>query len=87
MLDKTPAARTEALLARFDQALQSGRIDEAVSLFAGECYWRDLVAFTWNIKTLEGRDEVRDMLTQCLARVKPRDWALAEGETPTESGG
>jgi putative flavoprotein involved in K+ transport len=87
MLDKTPAARTEALLARFDQALQSGRIDEAVSLFAGECYWRDLVAFTWNIKTLEGRDEVRDMLTQCLARVKPRDWALAEGETPTEAGG
>jgi putative flavoprotein involved in K+ transport len=87
MLDKTPAARTEALLARFDQALQSGRIDEAVSLFAGECYWRDLVAFTWNIKTLEGRDEVRDMLTECLARVKPRHWALAEGETPTEAGG
>ncbi len=87
MLDKTPAARTEALLARFDQALQSGRIDEAVSLFAGKCYWRDLVAFTWNIKTLEGRDEVRDMLTECLARVKPRHWALAEGETPTEAGG
>jgi putative flavoprotein involved in K+ transport len=87
MLDKTPAARTEAFLGRFDQALQSGRIDEAVSLFAGECYWRDLVAFTWNIKTLEGRDEVRDMLAACLARVKPRGWALAEGETPTEAGG
>ena len=87
MLDKTPAARTEAFLARFDQALQSGRIDEAVSLFAGESYWRDLVTFTWNIKTLEGRDEIRAMLARRLADVKPRGWAVAEGETATESGG
>jgi putative flavoprotein involved in K+ transport len=57
MLDKTPTARVETLLARFDQALQAGKVEEAVTLFAAECYWRDLVAFTWNIKTMEGRDE------------------------------
>ena len=87
MLDKTPTARVETLLARFDQALQVGKVEEAVTLFAAECYWRDLVAFTWNIKTMEGRDEVRDMLAQRLADVKPRDWRVAEGEVATEAGG
>ena len=87
MLDKTPTARVEALLARFDQALRSGKVEEAVTLFAAECYWRDLLSFTWNIKTLEGRDEVRDMLACCLDGVKPRDWRVAEGEVATEAGG
>ena len=35
MLDKTPTARVETLLARFDQALQAGKIDEAVSALRG----------------------------------------------------
>jgi putative flavoprotein involved in K+ transport len=87
MLDKTPTARVETLLARFDQALQAGKVEEAVTLFAAECYWRDLVAFTWNIKTMEGRDEVRDMLAHRLADVKPSNWRVAEGEVATEAGG
>jgi putative flavoprotein involved in K+ transport len=87
MLDKTPTARMNAFLARLDQALQSADIDEAVSLFADECYWRDLVSFTWNIKTAEGRDQVRDMLASCLPAVKPLNWRVAEGEEATEAGG
>ena len=87
MLDKTPTARVETLLARFDQALQAGKVEEAVTLFAAECYWRDLVAFTWNIKTMEGRDEVRDMLAHRLADVKPGNWRVADDEVATEAGG
>src|ERR1700752_2845200 len=74
-------------LGLFGQALSNGDIDAAAEMFAPECYWRDLVAFTWNIKTLEGRDQVRDMLSSCLARVKPRNWKIADGETATEAGG
>lgn len=87
MLDTTPNARMEAFLARFDEALASGNIEAAVSCFADECYWRDLIAFTWNIKTVEGKDQVRDMLTQCLAATKPSNWHVADGETATENGG
>ena len=87
MLDKTPTARVETLLARFDQALQAGKVEEAITLFAAECYWRDLVAFTWNIKTMEGRDEVQDMLAQRLADVKPGNWRVADDEVATEAGG
>ncbi|WP_407529806.1 NAD(P)/FAD-dependent oxidoreductase [Methylobacterium oryzisoli] len=87
MLDRTPAARVEAVLKRLDAALQAGDVDEAVTLFAGQCYWRDLVAFTWNIKTVEGRDGVRDLLIHCLPHAQPRHWRLAEDEVPTEAGG
>ena len=87
MLDTAPNARMAAFLGKFDAALAAGDIDAAVAMFGAESYWRDLVAFTWNIKTMEGRDQVRDMLTHCLKRVKPRDWRVAEGEIATEADG
>ena len=87
MLDTTLNARIQAFLDKFDAALAAGDIDAAVGMFAPECYWRDLVAFTWNIKTMEGRDQVREMLSSCLARVKPRNWKIAEGESATEADG
>ena len=87
MLDKTPTTRLQALLDTFGAALESGRIDDAVSLFAEDCYWRDLVAFTWNLKTVEGRDQVRDMLQAQLAAAKPSNWRVAAGEQATEADG
>jgi putative flavoprotein involved in K+ transport len=87
MLDTTLNARIQSFLDKFDAALAAGDIDAAVGMFAPECYWRDLVAFTWNIKTMEGRDQVREMLSSCLARVKPRNWKIAEGESATETDG
>ena len=86
MLDKAPNARMAAFLAKFDAALAAGDVDAAVAMFGDESYWRDLVAFTWNIKTMEGRDQVRDMLTHCLKQVKPRDWRIAEGEVGDRGG-
>jgi putative flavoprotein involved in K+ transport len=87
MLDKTPSTRMQAFLDKFGKALESGQIDEAVGMFADQCYWRDLVAFTWNIKTMEGRAQVKDMLQARLAQVKPTNWKVAEGEDATENDG
>jgi putative flavoprotein involved in K+ transport len=87
MLDKTPTARVQAFLDRFGGALEAGRIDEAVNMFAEECYWRDLVTFTWNLKTAEGRGEVRDLLEAQLAATKPTAWQVAEGEEASEADG
>jgi putative flavoprotein involved in K+ transport len=87
MLDTTSNAQVQVFLDKFEAALAAGDIDAAVAMFAPECYWRDLVAFTWNIKTMEGRDQVREMLSSSLARAKPRNWKIAEGENATESGG
>jgi len=87
MLDTTPTGKVQAFLDRFGDALAAGDIDAAVGLFAEECYWRDLVTFTWNIKTMEGRDAVRDMLSACLSRTAPTGWQVAEGTEASENGG
>ncbi len=61
-------------LSTLDMALKAQNIDAAIELFDDECYWRDLVSFTWNFKTLENRDEIRQMLQSQLAVVRPSNW-------------
>lgn len=39
----------------FEAALRAQDIDAAVDLFATTSYWRDLVSFTWNLRTVEDR--------------------------------
>ncbi len=87
MLDTTSEARAAGVLQTFGDALEAGDIESAVAQFADICFWRDLVSFTWNIKTLESRDAIRDMLQSQLAAVKPTSWALAPNEIVTEEGG
>ena len=87
MLDSTPQGRAQAFLARLDSALAAQDAQGAASLFAPESYWRDLVAFTWNLKTVEGRDAIKAMLAACLPNVKPRNFRLAENETVAEANG
>ena len=76
-----------AVLTRLESALAAGDSKSAANLFAPESYWRDLVAFTWNLKTLEGREQIKSMLAACLPSVKPRKWALAENEDVVENDG
>jgi putative flavoprotein involved in K+ transport len=87
MLDKSLAGRTQAFLDGFGAALAQNDIAKAREMFQDDCYWRDLVTFTWNIKTIEGKDQVEDMLKHQLATTKPSNWLLAEGEIPTEEDG
>ncbi|HYR49247.1 MAG TPA: nuclear transport factor 2 family protein, partial [Candidatus Eisenbacteria bacterium] len=76
-------------LGEFEKALSVQDIDAAAGLFVDDCYWRDLVAFTWNIVTVEGVEGVRHMLGQTLERVQPIGFSvtdeLGEAGGPTES--
>jgi len=74
---KRPAVET--WLQSFAAALASGDVQSAVGLFTDPCYWRDMVAFTWNIHTCEGRAAIADMLDRQLGHVHPRDWQI-DGE-------
>jgi len=87
MLDSTPAAKAQGFLDRFEAALVQPDIDAVVAMFAEDSYWRDLVSFTWNIKTMEGREAIGEMLTACLATVKPQTWRVYEKEPVSEAGG
>jgi putative flavoprotein involved in K+ transport len=58
-------------LQSFGRALADRDITGATLLFDAECYWRDLVCFSWTLKTFEGRGEVKAMLAATLAAAKP----------------
>jgi putative flavoprotein involved in K+ transport len=71
-------AEVDRWLSRFERALAAGDSAAAAALFAPESFWRDLVAFTWNLKTVEGRAGVEDLLDHTLAHVRPRGWHVTE---------
>ena len=82
----THEATTRAVdwLANFDAALADGNAAAAAALFNPDGYWRDLVAFTWNIQTSEGRSDISAMLDAVLDRVKPGDFRIVGEATEAE---
>jgi len=56
--------------------------DAIASLFAEESHWRDLVVFTWHIRTFSSRDAIREAFTHRLTETKPRNFSIASGRTP-----
>ncbi len=87
MLDTTTTDRVRSVLEDLERALARGDIDGATALFADTCYWRDLVAFTWNLRTVEGKEGVADMLRAQIDHARPANWKIQEGEAPTEADG
>ncbi len=84
-LSTHPTQAASAWLADFASALASQDVEAAVNLFDADSYWRDLVAFTWNIRTQEGPAAIRAMLKATLADTRPSAFAI-DGQA-TEAGG
>jgi putative flavoprotein involved in K+ transport len=80
-----PQQRVDAWLADFEAALAARDVERAAGMFATTSFWRDLIAFTWNIKTVEGPDGVADMLRATLDSADPSGFHTTE--EPTEAGG
>jgi putative flavoprotein involved in K+ transport len=76
MLDTTPTARVQHWLNAFGDALSRGDYAQATAQFGEDSYWRDLISFTWNIKTAEGPAQIRTMLDATMPSAKPSNWAI-----------
>ncbi len=87
MLDSTVASRIGAVLDTLNALLEAGDIEGVKALFATDSYWRDLVAVSWNLKTVEGPEGAADLLTRQLPHTGLGHFRLQEGEAPTEDGG
>jgi cation diffusion facilitator CzcD-associated flavoprotein CzcO len=79
MLDKTTdvAIAAENWLAQFEAAL-AGSDDGALKLlFHPDSYWRDVLALSWNIETLNGAEAILHELKAHARRASPRGFAVA----------
>ncbi|MET0526337.1 MAG: NAD(P)/FAD-dependent oxidoreductase [Nocardioides sp.] len=81
----TARERTEQWFGALERALRARDVPAAAGLFATTSYWRDLIAFSWNITTVEHPEGVADLLEQTLDRVDPGGFAI--DEEPTEADG
>jgi hypothetical protein len=83
ILERPPAeaARDAATnwLARFEAALTAG---DTAALFAPECHYRDMLAFTWTIRPAKGAAEIAAVLATAQATTHAHGFALAENRTP-----
>ncbi|MGB3356641.1 MAG: NAD(P)/FAD-dependent oxidoreductase [Mycobacterium sp.] len=84
--EATLQQRVDAWLADFEAALAVRDIERAVGMFAVDSFWRDLVSFTWNLKTLEGRDQIADMLGERLIGTDPSGFRTREEPVQDGSG-
>jgi putative flavoprotein involved in K+ transport len=69
-------------LAAFDDALRRRDTSAAADLFLPEGHWRDILAFTWHMRTMNGRPAIRAGLEETLAATQPRGFRLDPKRTP-----
>ena len=86
MLDTTPATAVTQVLTDLNTALSKADPAAAAALFETEGCWRDLASLTWNIKTMEGPDEIAAMLAAQMAQIKPRGFTITPGELAEDTG-
>jgi putative flavoprotein involved in K+ transport len=78
-------AAAERWFREFEAALTAGDVDGVAGLFLEDSYWRDLVSFTWNLKTVEGPAEVADLVKSTVDSVQPSGFAI-DGEASEADG-
>ncbi len=83
--DRSATVAVADWLGAFARALDGRDTERVLGLFQDDCYWRDLLAFTWNIATMEEKPRVRAMLEATLDRTAPTGWRL-EGAAEAKDG-
>ncbi len=78
MLDRTDdiSIATENWLAQFETALTTPDDVLLKTLFHPDSYWRDVLALSWNIQTLNGADAILTELKAQARRARPAGFAI-----------
>ena len=80
----TPTAHevAAAWLADFGTALESRDAAAATGLISPDGWWRDLLAMTWDLRTLHGTEQIAAMLEERLDATAFSGLTLTEGKPP-----
>ena len=87
MLDSTARGGLAALVADLERALIAQDAQAVADLFVETGFWRDLAAFTWNLKTSEGRAQIAEMASAQLSKIEPSALALDPKEEVSHADG
>ena len=75
MLDRSDTAvSAEAWLAQFESALADG--EALAALFHPDGFWRDVLALSWKLKTLNGADAILRELPSLALRAAPKTFRI-----------
>ncbi len=87
MLDQSESLALASLVAELERALVAQDAEAVADCFLETGFWRDLAAFTWNIKTCEGKGEISAMAGAQLGAIGPQALALDPAETVSSADG
>jgi cation diffusion facilitator CzcD-associated flavoprotein CzcO len=78
MLDRTQdiSASVENWLAEFERALEQPNSRTLRPLFHPDSFWRDVLALSWNLQTLNGADAILEELPVLAGRTAPRRFKI-----------
>ncbi len=78
----TAPAEALAWLERLEGALSARDAAAAAALFLPDGLWRDILAFTWTIRTMSGREAIAATLQKTLSPTKPTHFHIPPNRTP-----
>jgi cation diffusion facilitator CzcD-associated flavoprotein CzcO len=84
MLDRTKdiSVAAQVWLEAFER-LQGKREPAAFDqLFLADSFWRDVLALSWNLQTLAGRDTIAQALAALVPKAAPTGFKIAPGRAP-----
>ena len=87
--DSTAQDDVDDWLQGFEQALVDRDVERAAGMFAATSFWRDLIAFSWNITTVEDPAGVADLLRRHARDHRPvglRHGRAADGRGRRDDG-
>jgi cation diffusion facilitator CzcD-associated flavoprotein CzcO len=78
MLDKTNdiSASVESWLTEFERALEHPESGALALLFHRDSFWRDVLALSWTLQTLNGADAILKELTALAGRTRPCQFSI-----------
>jgi cation diffusion facilitator CzcD-associated flavoprotein CzcO len=84
MLDRTDdlSAAAQHWLANFETAIAKRYEVQLNSLFHRESYWRDVLALSWTLQTINGADAIARDIKDHAGRASPGGFAIDRGRAP-----
>jgi len=78
----TTPAEAQRWLESFEAALAARDATAAAALFLEDGLWRDILAFTWTIRTMAGRPAIETALRETLVRAQATKFHIPDKRTP-----